>query len=115
MQEIIIGEYGKEHDKRVSDKLFSIYEILVKVCEEAGNTKKLKNHSIHHYKNYLLTKVIDGGVSKKELKHLVVEVDELVKDFAKSRNILVKELSQKALKMMNELIDGNTSLQIYLD
>jgi hypothetical protein len=115
MQEIIIGQYGKEHDKRVSDKLFSIYELLVKVCEESGNTKKLKNHSIHNYKDYLLTTVLIGGVSKAELKLLAVEIEELANDFSRSRNILVKELSQKALKMMNELIDGNTSLQIYLD
>jgi hypothetical protein len=58
-----------------------------------------------------------GMVRVGELELLVKDIEEVVNDFKNSRNLWVKELTTTALRVMNEIIAGDYSIDksIYID
>ena len=72
---------------------------------EARNTvKKLKNHPIHDFTDFLKGFAFEGNVRVGELELLAKDIQEVADDFKNSRNLWVKDKTANALRLMQSLI-----------
>ena len=98
-------------------KLLTVVFILWELFELRDKVRLLKNHPIHKFTFYLWEFSAAGMVRVGELELLIKDIGEVVNDFKNSRNSWVKERTTTALRVMNEIIDGDYSVDesIYID
>jgi hypothetical protein len=114
----MIGEwYSSDEEKSICKKLLVVVFILWELSESRDQVRLLKNHPIHKFTSYLWEMSAAGMVRVGELELLVKDIEEVVNDFKNSRNLWVKELTTTALRVMNEIIAGDYSIDksIYID
>jgi len=114
----IFGEwYPVDEEKSICKKLLVVVFILWELSESRNKVRLLKNHPIHKFTSYLWDMSAAGMVRVGELEMLVKDIEEVVDDFKNSRNLWVKERTTTALRVMNEIIDGDYSIDksIYID
>jgi len=114
----LIGEwYTPDEEKNICEKLLVVVFILWELSESRTKVRLLKNHPIHKFTSYLWEMSAAGMVRVGELKLLVKDIEEVVNDFKNSRNLWVKERTTKALRVMQEIIEGEYSIDssIYTD
>jgi hypothetical protein len=115
---LMIGEwYPTDEEKSICKKLLIVVFILWELLELRDKVRLLKNHPIHKFTFYLWEFSAAGMVRVGELELLVKDIEEVVEDFKNSRNLWVKERTTTALRVMNEIIDGDYSVDesIYID
>lgn len=91
-------------------KMAMVVDLLESVCSVKDAVKKLKNHPIHDYTDFLFTWTASSCVSKGELKHLILELQEYKEDFKQSKNTWVKQRTAMVVELMQEMIDGNLAI-----
>ena len=114
----IFGEwYPAGEEKEICKKLLVVVFILQELTKSREKVKLLKNHPIHKFTSYLWDVSAAGMVRVGELEILVKDIEEVVDDFKNSRNLWVKERTTTALRVMNEIIAGDYSIDksIYID
>jgi predicted Zn-ribbon and HTH transcriptional regulator len=102
-----IKKFTDKEEQAAIAKLFVVVKILECICGASSSVKKLKNHSVHGYNEFLFSLACGSSISRGELKILILEAHELNKDFIRSRNSWVKERTQSVVDLMQEIIDGN--------
>jgi hypothetical protein len=109
--------YLADEEKSICKKLLVVVFILWELSESRGKVRLLKNHPIHKFTSYLWDMSAAGMVRVGELELLVKDIEEVVNDFKDSKNLWVKERTTTALRVMNEIIDGDYSIDksIYID
>lgn len=109
--------YPAEEEKCICKKMLTVVFILWELSESRDKVRLLKNHPIHKFTSYLWEMSAAGMVRVGELEFLVKDIEEVVNDFKNSRNLWVKERTTTALRVMNEIIDGDYSIDgsIYID
>ena len=115
---LMIGEwYPTDEEKSICKKLLIVVFILWELLELRDKVRLLKNHPIHKFTFYLWEFSAAGMVRVGELELLIKDIGEVVNDFKNSRNSWVKERTTTALRVMNEIIDGDYSVDesIYID
>jgi hypothetical protein len=115
---LMIGEwYPTDEEKSICKKLLTVVFILWELFELRDKVRLLKNHPIHKFTFYLWEFSAAGMVRVGELELLIKDIGEVVNDFKNSRNSWVKERTTTALRVMNEIIDGDYSIDksIYID
>lgn len=100
-------DYTDKEKQAAIDKLFVVVKVLENICGASRSVKKLKNHSVHGYNEFLFSLASGSSISRGELKILILEAQELNNDFIRSRNPWVKERTQVVVDLMQEIIDGN--------
>lgn len=100
-------EFTDKEVRNAIDKLFVVVNVLECICSASTSIKRLKNHAVHGYCEFLFSLASGTFISKGELKILILEANELNKDFIKSRNAWIKERTQLVVDLMQEIIDGN--------
>ena len=103
-------EFTDEDEQAAIAKLFVVVDLLECIGVASSSVNKLKNHSVHGYKEFLFSLACGSSISRGELKILILEAHDLNKDFAKSRNLWIKERTQLVVDLMQEIIDGNFSV-----
>ena len=114
----MIGEwYSSDEEKSICKKLLVVVFILWELSESRDKVRLLKNHPIHKFTSYLWEMLAAGMVRVGELELLVKDIEEVANDFKNSRNLWVKERTTTALRVMNEIIAGDYSIDklIYID
>ena len=114
----IFGEwYPAGEEKSICKKLLVVVFILWELTESREKVRLLKNHPIHKFTSYLWEMSAAGMVRVGELEMLVKDIEEVVDDFRNSRNLWIKERTTTALRVMNEIITGDYSIDksIYID
>jgi hypothetical protein len=107
----IFGEwYPADEEKSICKKLLVVVFILWELSESRDKVRLLKNHPIHKFTSYLWDMSAAGMVRVGELELLVKDIEEVVNDFKNSRNSWVKERTTTALRVMNEIINGDYSV-----
>jgi len=96
--------------RAVIAKLFVVVDLLECVCGASSSVNKLKNHSVHGYNEFLFSLACGSSITRGELKILILEAHDLNKDFIRSRNLWIKERTQLVVDLMQEIIDGNFSV-----
>ena len=115
---LMIGEwYPTDEEKSICKKLLIVVFILWELLKLRDKVRLLKNHPIHKFTFYLWEFSAAGMVRVGELELLIKDIGEVVNDFKNSRNSWVKERTTTALRVMNEIIDGDYSIDksIYID
>lgn len=109
--------YPEEEEKLIAEKLFVVVYILRELYESRDKVKKLKNHPVHDFYVWLWEVAGGGMIQVGQLEILVRDIQEVADDFKNSRNAWVKERTSTALRVMNEIIDGNYLIDhsIYID
>jgi predicted Zn-ribbon and HTH transcriptional regulator len=107
LYESICQEYTDKEKQAAIDKLFVVVKVLENICGASRSVKKLKNHSVHGFNDFLFSLASGSFISRGELKLLILEAQELNNDFIRSRNSWVKERTQLVVDLMQEIIDGN--------
>lgn len=109
--------YPADEEKSICKKLLAVVFILWELSESRDKVRLLKNHPIHEFTSYLWEMSAAGMVRVGELELLVKNIEEVVNDFKNSKNPWVKERTTTALRVMNEIIDGDYSIDksIYID
>ena len=102
--------YTEDEEILICNKLYVVAFILEELKKSRDKVKKLRNHPIHEYTDYLWDVVAVKIIRVGELELLVKDIEELVVDFSRSKNEFVKERSSKALLVMNEIILGNYNI-----
>ena len=97
--------YSVEEEKLICNKLWEIVSILQELGEARNTVKKLRNHPIHDFTDFLKSFAFEGNVRVGELELLAKDIQEVADDFKHSRNAWVKERTSTAMCLMNELID----------
>ena len=114
----MIGEwYSSDDEKSICKKLLVVVFILQELSESRDKVRLLKNHPIHKFTSYLWETSAAGMIRVGELELLVKDIEEVANDFKNSRNLWVKERTTTALRVMNEIIAGDYSIDklIYID
>ncbi len=109
--------YPEEEEKLIANKLFVVVYILRELYESRYEVKKLKNHPIHDFYEWLWEVAGGGMIKVGQLELLLCDVQDVADDFKKSRNAWVKERTTTALRVMNEIIDGDYTIDhsLYID
>ena len=84
--------------------MWEIVSILEELGEARTSIKKLRNHPIHEFTDFLKRYVIEGFYTVIELELLQKDIEDVADDFNKSRNLWVKEKTSTALRLMQSLI-----------
>ncbi len=103
-------DFTEAEEKAAMLKMAVLVDLLESVCSVKDVVKKLKNHPIHDYKDFLFTWTASSCVSKGELKHLIPELQEFKADFKQSRNTWLKQRTAMVVDLMQELIDGKLAI-----
>ena len=98
------SRYSVEEEKLICNKLWEIVSILQELGEVRNTVKKLRNHPIHDFTDFLKGFAFEGNVRVGELELLAKDIQEVADDFKHSRNAWVKERTSTALRLMNEII-----------
>lgn len=98
------SRYSVEEEKLICNKLWEIVSILQELGEARTSIKKLRNHPIHDFTDFLKGFAFEGNVRVGELELLAKDIQEVADDFKHSRNAWVKERTSTALRLMNGLI-----------
>lgn len=109
--------YPEEEEELICKKLHVVVFILWELNEARNKVARLKNHPIHEYTRYLWGVASGGMMQVGLLEFYVREIQEVADDFKRSRNAWVKERTSTALRVMNEIIYGDYSIDtsIYTD
>lgn len=109
--------YPEEEEALICKKLYVVAFILYELRLGREKVRKLKNHSIHEFTIYLWDEAASLSMKVGQLEFLVREIQEVADDFKRSRNAWVKERTSTALRVMNEIIDGDYTIDssIYTD
>ena len=92
------------NEQQIREWLWEIVSILEELGEARTSIKKLRNHPIHDFTDFLKIYAIEGFYSVIELDLLQKEIEDVADDFNKSRNLWVKEKTSTALRLMQSLI-----------
>ena len=98
------SRYSVEEEKVICNKLWEIVSILQELGEARNTVKKLRNHPIHDFTDFLKGFAFEGNVRVGEIELLAKDIQEVADDFKHSRNAWVKERTSTALRLMNEII-----------
>jgi hypothetical protein len=90
--------------KQIREKLFEIVSILDELGEARTSIKKLRNHPIHDFTDFLKRYTIEGFYTVIELELLQKDIEDVADDFKNSRNLWVKDRTSTALRLMQSLI-----------
>jgi len=93
-----------EDEQQIREKIFEIVSFLEELGEASTSIKKLRNHPIHDFTNFLKSYAIEGFYTVIELELLQKDIQDVADDFKNSRNLWVKEKTSTALKLMQSLI-----------
>ena len=88
----------------MQSRLFEIISILEELGEARTSIKKLRNHPIHDFNDFLKSYAIDGFYTVIELELLQKDIQDVADDFKNSRNLWVKDKTANALRLMQSLI-----------
>lgn len=99
------SRYSVEEEKLICNKLWEIVSILQELGEARNTVKKLRNHPIHDFTDFLKGFAFEGYVRVGELELLAKDIQEVAVDFKHSSNVWVKERTSTALQLTNDLID----------
>ena len=91
-------------EQRIREKLFEIVSILEELGEARTSIKKLRNHPIHDFTDFLKSYAIEGFYTVIELELLQKDIEDVADDFKNSRNLWVKDKTATALRLMQSLI-----------
>jgi hypothetical protein len=91
-------------EKQIREKLLEIVSILEELGEARTSIKKLSNHPIHDFTDFLKRYSIEGFYTVIELELLQKDIEDVANDFKNSRNLWVKEKTSTALRLMHSLI-----------
>jgi len=100
------SRYSVEEEKVICNKLWEIVSILQELGEARDTVKKLRNHPIHDFTDFLKGFAFEGNVRVGDLELLAKDIQEVADDFNHSRNAWVKERTSTALGLMNEIISN---------
>ena len=98
------SRYSVEEEKLICNKLWEIVSILQELGEARTSIKKLRNHPIHDFTDFLKGFAFEGYVRVGELELLAKDIQEVADDFKHSKNAWVKERTSTALRLMKGLI-----------
>ena len=93
-----------EDEQRIREMLFEIVSIMEELGEARTSIKKLRNHPIHDFTDFLKSYAIDGFYTVIELELLQKDIQDVADDFKNSRNLWVKDKTATALRLMQSLI-----------
>ena len=88
----------------MQSRLFEVVSILEELGQARTSIKKLRNHPIHDFTDFLKNYAIDGFYTVIELELLQKDIQDVADDFKNSRNLWVKEKTSTALRLMQSLI-----------
>jgi len=91
-------------EQLIREKLFEIVSILEELGEARTSIKKLRNHPIHDFTDFLKKYTIEGFYTVIELELLQKDIEDVADDFKDSRNLWVKEKIQFCLITMRAII-----------
>jgi hypothetical protein len=103
-------DFTEAQEQAAMQKMAVVVNLLETVCGVKDAVKKLKNHPIHDYTDFLFTWTASSCVSKGELKHLILELQQYKEDFKQSKNTWVKQRTAMLVDLMQEMIDGNLAI-----
>ena len=92
------------NEQQIKDLLWEIVSILEELGEARTSIKKLRNHPIHDFTDFLKSYAIDGFYTVIELELLQKDIQDVADDFKNSRNLWVKDKTATALRLMQSLI-----------
>ena len=92
------------NEQQIKDLLWEIVSILEELGEARTSIKKLRNHPIHDFNDFLKSYAIDGFYTVIELELLQKDIQDVADDFKNSRNLWVKDKTATALRLMQSLI-----------
>ena len=98
------SRYSVEEEKLICNKLWEIVSILQELGEARNTVKKLRNHPIHDFTDFLKGFTFEGSVRVGELELLAKDIQDVADDFKHSRNAWVKERTSTVLRLMNDII-----------
>jgi hypothetical protein len=98
------SRYSVEEEKLICNKLWEIVSILQELGEARNTVKKLRNHPIHDFTDFLKGFAFEGNVRVGELELLAKDIQEVADDFKHSRNTWVKERTSTALRLINDIV-----------
>jgi hypothetical protein len=104
------SRYSLNEELLICKKLFVVASILDELKHSRGTVRKLKNHPIHEFTIYLWEVVAIKMIRVGELELFVKDIEELAIDFSRSKNLYIKERTSTALRVMNEIIYGDYSI-----
>ena len=109
--------YPDDEEKMIAKKLFVVAFILLELNKSRGKVPRLLNHPIHDFTDYLWMVAGSGLIQVGLLEFLLTDIVQVEADFRRSKNLWVKERTQAALRVMNEIIDGDYAIDttIYAD
>lgn len=109
--------YPEEEENMIAKKLFVVTFILYELYKGRDKVPRLFNHPIHEFTDYLWMTAGGGCIQVGLLEFLVLEIEQVEADFRRSRNDWVKERTKTALRVMNEIIYGDYTIDssIYTD
>ena len=102
--------YSEDEEKLICKKIYVVASILYELKHSRDKVRKLKNHPIHEFTNFLMNVSANRIIMVGELELLVKDIQDVANDFKASRNPWVKERTSTALRVMNEIIDGDYSI-----
>ena len=109
--------YPEEEEKMIAKKLLVVTFILLELNNSRDKVPRLFNHPIHDFTDYLWMIAGGGVIQVGLLEFLLTDIEKVQADFRRSRNGWVKERTQTALLVMNEIIYGDYTIDssIYTD
>ena len=93
-----------EYEQLIREKLFEIISILEELGEARTSIKKLRNHPIHDFTDFLKSYAIDGFYTVIELELLQKDIEDVADDFKNTRNLWIKEKIHSCLITMRAII-----------
>ena len=93
-----------EDEQQIREKIFEIVSFLEELGEARTSIKKLRNHPIHDFTDFLKSYAIEGFYTVIELELLQKDIEDVADDFKDSRNLWVKDKTATALRLMQSLI-----------
>ena len=99
-----ISIYTIDEEPRIREKLFEIVSILEELGEARTSIKKLRNHPIHDFTDFLKNYSIEGFYTIIELELFQKDIEDVADDFKNSRNLWIKEKIHSCLITMREII-----------
>ena len=103
----ITNEFTEAEEQAAITKLAVTVKLLDCVCGVAGVVKKLKNHPIHDYTEFLFGHFSGTFISRRDVGYLIIEVQEYKEEFKRSRNTWVKVRIEMVVSLMQEIIGNN--------
>ena len=105
-------KYSKSDEAEVLRKLFYVVDLLHLICNKSNSVRKLKNHPIHDYTDFLNKLAIEGAITKREVEYQILEAIEFKNDFSNSKNQWMKNATALVVSLLQEIIDGDYSLPL---